>query len=97
VILTPLMAPRANAHVERWVGSARRECPDWMLIVSQRHLAAVLCEYCAHYNDERPHRSCGLRPPASPSAPIRRPGATIRRRARLGGLLSDYSGTPIAA
>jgi hypothetical protein len=26
-----------------------------------------------------------------------RPGATIRRRARLGGLLSDYSGTPIAA
>jgi putative transposase len=100
VILTPLMAPRANAHAERWVGSARRECLDWMLIVSPRHLEAVLGEYCAHYNDERPHRSCGLRPPASPSAPIRRPGATItttRRRARLGGLLSDYSGTPIAA
>jgi putative transposase len=85
VILTPLMAPRANAHAERWVGSARRECLDWMLIVSQRHLEAVLGEYCAHYNDERPHRSCGLRPPASPGAPIRRPGATIRRRARLGG------------
>jgi putative transposase len=97
VILTPLMAPRANAHAERWVRSARRECLDWMLIVSQRHLEAVLGEYCAHYNDERPHRSCGLRPPASIGAPIRRPGAPIRRRARLGGLLSDYSGTPIAA
>jgi putative transposase len=96
-ILTPLMAPRANAHAERWVGSARRECLDWMLIVSQRHLEAVLGEYCAHYNDERPHRSCGLRPPASIGAPIRRPGVPIRRRARLGGLLSDYSGTPIAA
>jgi hypothetical protein len=96
VILTPLMAPRANAHAERWVGSARRECLDWMLIVSQRHLEAVLGEYCAHYNDERPHRSCRVRPPASRGAPIRRPGAT-RRRARLGGLLSDYSGTPIAA
>jgi len=58
-----------------------------MLIVSQRHLEEVLGEYCAHYNDERPQRSCGLRPPASPSAPIRRPGATIRRRARLGRLL----------
>src|SRR5450756_294428 len=55
-----------------------RECLDWMLIVSQRHLEEVLGEYCAHYNDERPQRSCGLRPPASPSAPIRRPGATIR-------------------
>jgi hypothetical protein len=39
----------------------------------------------------------GLRPPASIGAPIRRPDATIRRRARLGGLLSDYSATPIAA
>jgi len=87
VILTPLIALRANAHAERWVGSARRECLDWMLIVSPRHLEAVLGEYCEHYNDERPHRSCGLRPPASRSAPIRRPGATIRRRARLGGLL----------
>ena len=38
VILTPLMAPRANAHAERWVGSARRECLDWILILSQRHL-----------------------------------------------------------
>jgi hypothetical protein len=46
-ILTPLMAPEANAHGERWAGSARHECRDWMLIVSQRHLEAVLSEYCA--------------------------------------------------
>ena len=31
-----------------------------MLIVSQRHLEAVLGEYCVHYNDERPHRSFGF-------------------------------------
>ena len=60
-------------HAERWVGSARRECLDRMLIVSQRHLdevhlEAVRGKYCAHYNDERPHRSCGLRPPASPAS-----------------------------
>jgi putative transposase len=28
VILTPLMAPRANAHAEHWIGSCRRECLD---------------------------------------------------------------------
>lgn len=78
-------------------GECWRECLDWILMVSQRHLEAAVSEYCAHYNDERPHHSCGLRPPASRSAPIRRPGATIRRRARLGELLNDYSRTPIAA
>jgi len=28
VILTLLMAPKANAHAERWIGSCRRECLD---------------------------------------------------------------------
>jgi hypothetical protein len=70
VTLTPLMAPRANAHAELWAGSARRECLDLMLIVSPCHFEAVLGEYCAHYNDERPHSTCGLRAPASRGAPI---------------------------
>ena len=97
VILTPLMAPRANAHAERWVGSARRECLDWMLILSRRHLESVLSEYCAHYNGERPHRSCGLRPPESRVDPVIGLEGTISRRARLGGLLSDYSRAYLAA
>ncbi len=98
VILTPLMASRANSHAERWVGSCRRECLDWMLIASQRHLESVLREYCAHYNDERPHRSRGLRPPASRGDPA--PTSvehTINKRERLGGLLSEYYATPAAA
>jgi putative transposase len=28
VIRTPVQAPNANAHMERWVGSVRRECLD---------------------------------------------------------------------
>jgi hypothetical protein len=38
VILTPLMTRRANAHAERWIGSCRRECFDWMPIANERHL-----------------------------------------------------------
>ena len=97
VILTPLIAPRANAHAERWVGSARRECLDWMLILSQRHLETVLSEYCAHYNLERPHRSRGLRAPASCGEPIIGLEGTITRRGRLGGLLSHYSRASLAS
>ncbi|HKC18599.1 MAG TPA: hypothetical protein VKE27_03115 [Candidatus Dormibacteraeota bacterium] len=42
VILTPLMATRANAYAERWIGSCRRECLDWVLIVNERDMQAVL-------------------------------------------------------
>ncbi len=97
VILTPLMAPRAKAHAERWIGSCRRECLDRMLIVNQRHLESVVREYCLHYNDERPHRSRGLRPPAANGDPVKIAGSPISRRTRLGGLLSDYRQLPAAA
>jgi hypothetical protein len=49
VIRTPVRAPNANAHVERWVGSVRRECLDRLLIVGQRQLTHVLRVYVRHY------------------------------------------------
>jgi transposase InsO family protein len=91
VVLTPLMAPRVNAHAERWIGSCRRECLDWMLIASEGHLRRVLRQYRDHYNDERPHRSRELRPPSGRGDPVtRRSGDIINRSTRLGGLLSHY-------
>jgi len=97
VILTPLMAPRANAYAERWIGSCRRECLDWILVVNRRHLQAVIHEYRLHYNEERPHGSRNLRPPASRSDRLQVVGGQIERRTRLDGLLSDYRHVPVAA
>jgi putative transposase len=42
VLTTPYHAPRANAICERFIGSVRRECLDWMLIWNERHLRRVL-------------------------------------------------------
>ncbi|HCG00667.1 MAG TPA: integrase [Chloroflexi bacterium] len=97
VILTPLMAPRANAHAERWIGSCRRECIDRMLVVNQRHLEAILREYCMHYNQERPHRSRELRPPSARGDPAVARTRGVRRRVRLGGLISEYYQEAVAA
>jgi putative transposase len=76
----------SNAIAERWVGSARRECLDRMLITSERHLRLVLSEYIDHYNTHRPHRTlqqglpagrphptCGRNRPGSAPGPARRP------------------------
>ncbi|HEY5475069.1 MAG TPA: hypothetical protein VIK11_00005 [Tepidiformaceae bacterium] len=61
VIRTPLRAPNANAHIERWVGSTRRECLDRLLIIGRRQLEHVLRVYVRHYRGR--DRPCG-RPPA---------------------------------
>jgi putative transposase len=97
VVRTPVRAPRANAIAERWVGTVRRECLDWLLILGPRHLEQVLREYVAHYNTARPHRALELRAPLAPGhlAPPRRPVEAVLRRERLGGLIHEYE--PVAA
>lgn len=93
VIKTPVRAPKANAHAERFVGTIRRECLDWTLVLSRRHLEAVLAEYLDHYNSHRPHRSRELVAPACSGAPPVHPpvGPTrFRRIDRRGGLLHEY-------
>ncbi|MCA1703681.1 MAG: helix-turn-helix domain-containing protein, partial [Actinobacteria bacterium] len=42
IIRTPFRAPQANAFAERWVGTVRRDCLDWLLITSRRQLERVL-------------------------------------------------------
>jgi transposase InsO family protein len=90
IIKSPPQAPRANAHAERWVGTIRRECLDRILITGERHLAAVLDQYAAHYNGHRPHRSLGQRPPTPRSHLANRPAANVHRRPILGGLINEY-------
>jgi transposase InsO family protein len=38
IIRTPVRAPNANAHAERWVGTLRRDCLDRILILNRRRL-----------------------------------------------------------
>jgi hypothetical protein len=38
ILRTPPRSPRANAICERWVGSARRECADRLLILGEARL-----------------------------------------------------------
>jgi putative transposase len=97
VIKAPVRAPNARAHAERWVGSVRRECLDRLLILGRRHLQHVLTSYVRHFNEHRPHRALGQRPPlATLMASDERvlaeviDLARVRRRDLLGGLIHEY-------
>jgi transposase InsO family protein len=81
---TPVRTPVANAHAERLVRTARRECFDWTLIRIEQHLAHVIREYLEHHNRERPHRGLDLRPPDPPAQPGT---GRIQRLDRLRGLI----------
>jgi transposase InsO family protein len=82
-VLTPVRAPRANAVAERLVGTLRRECLDHVIILSEAHLRAVLTEYAAFLNSERPHRAPE---PGTPIQWIRPAHGPIRASSVLGRL-----------
>jgi transposase InsO family protein len=95
VIRTPVRAPNANAYVERWVGSVRRECRDRLLIVGRGQLEHVLRISIRHYNRRRPHRALALRPPDPSARSSLRAETTpqavqVSRHDLLGGLIHEY-------
>jgi putative transposase len=103
VLKTPVRAPQANAYCERFIGTARRECLDWLILLSERHLRSLLAEWMSHYNSERPHSALGPGLPDDPTRPTtvtghRLPAAhRVIASTRLGGLHHHYTLEPIAA
>lgn len=86
VIKTPIRAPNANSHMEHQIGSTRRVCLDWILILNRRHLERLLSEWLEHYNQARPHRGLDLATSIARSDPVLAAGPVVCRES-LGGLL----------
>ena len=96
-VKTPVMAPNANAFVESWVASIKRECLNHFLCFSRSHLDHIVGAYIKFYNEQRPHQGLGNRTLGSKpeigqpvddsiSANIGRIGCQFE----LGGLLKHY-------
>ena len=99
VLRTPVRAPQANAYCERLIGTMRRECLDFMIPFSERHLRKILSEWIAHYNHGRPHRSLGPGLPVPEPTPVALPktnrhqlprGWRVVTKSVLGGLHHEY-------
>jgi transposase InsO family protein len=80
-------SPWQNGHVERLIGSIRRECLDHIVVVGEVSLRRTLKSYARYYNEIRTHRS--LDKDAPEARPIQVTGM-ICSRPVLGGLHHHY-------
>jgi transposase InsO family protein len=48
-------SPWQNGHIERLIGSIRRECLDHVVVLGEAHLRRVLSAYADYYNRARIH------------------------------------------
>jgi transposase InsO family protein len=84
------IAPRSpwqNGHVERLIGSIRRECLDHVVIFGEAHLRHVLKAYASSYNNVRTHLALGKDTPCG--RPVQAVGRIVPV-SFLGGLHHQY-------
>ena len=90
----PYGAPNAAAHIERFMGTLKRECLVHFIFVSEDHLRRTTHTFVSYYNERRPHQgihgipvlgpgvATGRAPPAESSCLVAEP--------ILGGLHHHY-------
>ncbi len=91
VVNIPPKSPNLNPICERFLGGARRECLDHVIILGEDHLRGVLEEYVSYFNFSRPHQ--GIQQSIPGEVDHERPlntTAKIVARPVLGGLHHDY-------
>ena len=59
--------PRRPSTLQRVIGTIRRECLDFIIAISERHVRVILRERVTHYKRGRPHASLG---PGIPDPPL---------------------------
>lgn len=84
-------SPWQNGHVERLIGSIRRECLDHLIVLNAGHLRRVLKTYADYYNNDRPHLALDQDSPDP--RPVEAHGR-LSSRSILGGLHRRYYRTP---
>ena len=88
-LLTAPRSPWQNAYAERFIGSARRECLDHVIVFSAPGLQRLRKLYCAYYEQSRTHLS--LNKDAPIPRPIAAPGdGRVVAIPQVGGLHHRY-------
>jgi transposase InsO family protein len=87
---TAYQSPWLNGTAERWVGSARRELLDHVIVLGEQHLRRLLRDYVVYYNAERVHTQLRDSPAGRPTENRPSPDAQVVGLPRVGGLHHRY-------
>jgi transposase InsO family protein len=89
-VLTAPRAPWQKAFVERFIGSARRECLDHAIVFNEAGLQRLMTHYCSYYERSRTHLSLDKDTPIP--RPVTSPGegAAVVAVPEVGGLHHRY-------
>jgi putative transposase len=88
-VLTAPCSPWENAFVERFIGSARRECFDHVIVFNAAGLLRLMIAYCSYYERSRTHLSLDKDTPIPRPVTPPRDGAIVAI-AEVGGLHYRY-------
>ena len=90
-IVLPPRSPNLNAHMERFIGTARCELGPDFIPWSIEQLRHTLAQHLIYYNEERNHQSLPThRPPLGLHDDSREANGEIIKRSRLGNRLNYY-------
>ena len=88
-VLTAPRAPWQDAFVERFIGSARRECFDHVIVFNEAGLLRLMALYGSYYERSRTHLSLDKDPPIP--RPVAPPGdGAVVAIPEVGGLHHRY-------
>jgi putative transposase len=85
----PAQSPNLNSYAERFVLSIRSECLNKIILFSESQLRRAVKDYILHYTLERNHQGLDNELIEKTDVADRMQG-TVKRKERLGGLLSYY-------
>jgi transposase InsO family protein len=89
-VVLPLRSPNLNAHCERFVRSIKEEALAQMMMLGEHALYYAIQQYLVHYHHERNHQGLANQL-IIPAPDLGSHSSQVRRRERLGGLLSYYN------
>jgi transposase InsO family protein len=88
-LVLPPQSPNLNAHCERFIRSIKEEALSRIIFIGEGSLRHAIHHYMTHYHSERNHQGLDNQL-ITPEPGIGGQIGEVRRRERLGGLLSYY-------
>ena len=89
-VRTSIRAPWQNGTAERWVETARRDCFDHVIALSEAHVRRLGRELISYYHEDRTHLALEKDAPSERPMERKPDGARLESVPRLGGLHHRY-------